>query len=97
MRETGTRGHKSYYHQKLRSDVEQLETEALQKGKLLSDDGTVRYYWYEFDQIIGAACGEETRFLLVELHITGPFHGHPVVWAELKKKGAQDEERRRDK
>ena len=94
MRETGERGHKSYYHQELRTQVEALETEALRNGRLLSDDGTVRYFWHEFDRNIGAAWGEETPFLLVEHHITGPFHGHPVAWTELKKKGANDEDRR---
>jgi hypothetical protein len=83
-----------YYHQQLVGQVQALETEALENGRLLSDDGITRYFWHEFDQVIGAALGEETRFLLVEQHVTGDFHGHPVLWSELKRKGAKDEDRR---
>jgi len=94
VRETGQRGHKGYYHQDFLGQVEELETQALNGGILLSEEGPVRYYWAEFDRVIGASCGEETPFVLVEQHRSGPFHGHPVTWEELKRKGVRDEDRR---
>ena len=51
--------------------VEALETEALRNGRLLSDDGIVRYFWHEFDRNIGAACGEGRRRFFW-LNITSP-------------------------
>src|SRR5262249_28188298 len=69
-------------------------SDSLNEGILRSEEGPVRYYWTEFDRIIGASCGEETPFVLVEHHQSGPFHGHPVTWEELKRKGARDEDRR---
>jgi hypothetical protein len=98
VRETGESGHKGYYHTDLRGEIEALETLALESairlGRLLSEVWPKRYYWFEFDRIIGASRGEETRFVLVEHHQCGDFHGHPVTWEELKKRGARDDDRR---
>jgi hypothetical protein len=94
VRETRDRSHKSYYHPAFLGRIEELETTTLHNGILLYEDGPVRYYWREFEEIIGASCGEVTMFILVECHMTGPFHGHPVTWEELRKKGASDEDRR---
>lgn len=93
VRETAERGHKGYYHHDLIGRIEEIETLCLEKGRFLYQRTTIRYYWMEFDHITGASSGRSTRFLLVEHHRSGHFHGHPVTWEELKSKGARDDER----
>jgi hypothetical protein len=93
VRETAERGHKGYYHPSLIGQIQNMETKALDEGKALHEHGPVRYCWLEFADVIGASEGQETKFLLVEHHQAGDFHGHPVTWDELKNKGVKDEDR----
>jgi len=94
VKETAQPGHTSYYHPDMLGQIDRLELACQTDGLLLAERGPVRYYWCQFDGVIGASRGVETAFLLVEHHITGDLHGHPVTWDELKKKGARDEDRR---
>lgn len=94
VRETAVRGHPAYYHQNYLGRIEQLEMDCFQNGAFLYESGPVRYYWHECDEVIGASCGEETYFVLIEYHQSGCVHGHPVTWQELEDKGAKDEDRR---
>ena len=82
----GERSHPSYYHPDFLGRIEELETTTINNGTLLYEDYPVRYFWFEFGWTIGASRGEETKFVLVECHVTGQFHGHPVTWKELDKK-----------
>jgi hypothetical protein len=91
VRETGANDAPAFYHQKWLASVEWLETQTLIEGTLLSDSGIKRYYWAEFGEVIGASRGEETKFILVEHHVGGHFHGHPVTWEELRDEGADYE------
>jgi hypothetical protein len=93
VRETREPGHKGYYHPDFLGNIENLETSALERGHSLYEEGPVRYFWVEFVETIGASRGEETTLVLVEWHRNGYFHGHPVTWEELKRKGANDEDR----
>lgn len=92
--ETGERGHKGYYHQKLvgQRQIEALEMRCLSDGRFLYERGPVRYYWFDYGEIIGASKGEQTTYVLIEYHQNGNVHGHPVTWQELRDKGANDED-----
>jgi hypothetical protein len=92
VQETRERSHPSYYHPDFLGRIEELETTTINDGKLLYEDYPVRYFWHEFGQIIGASCGEETKFVLVEWYVTGQFHGHPVTRKELDKKRRDHED-----
>jgi hypothetical protein len=49
-------------------------------------------FWMESNVIVGASCGEQTRFLMVEWQVNGQqntVHGRPVTEAELRSYGAQ--------
>lgn len=92
VRETKERGHRGYYHPDFRDQIQTLETIAFNNGEFLSQRGPVRCYWHKFDHVIGASQGETTAFVLIEYHQDGWYHGHPVTWQELKKKGAINED-----
>ncbi len=51
----------------------------------------VRMFWRELDDLgfpVGASQGAETDFLYVEYNSSGPVHGRPMTWNELRAKGA---------
>lgn len=81
----------AFYHQDLVDRVEEIEKSVLTDGNFLLERTTVRCFWKRFDDVVGASDGCETHYVLVELHSNGNFHGHPVTWNDLKKKGAKGE------
>ncbi len=64
--------------------IQELEAKCIDEG----NDLGYGVYWFELNEIIGASCGQETRFILVRTN-TRTYHGYPVTEREI------DEARRR--
>lgn len=63
-------------------DIEALERMVWEKGTPVTN-GKIRKYM-EFDDIIGASAGAETKYMRVEMS-GGTIHGHPITESEYKK------------
>jgi hypothetical protein len=83
-----TDGVARYHPVATRPEQERLETMVLNQGMMFREAQGKRWYYLEFDRIIGACSGEETRFIFVEWHSTGAFHGRPMSRKMLRQKGA---------
>lgn len=63
------------------TDVESLERMVWEKGTLVNNARGWKVM--EFDEIIGASGGKETRYVRVEMS-SGTIHGHPITEEEYR-------------
>jgi len=84
----GTKNGVSKYYQGM-TDAEQqaLELRCVAQGNLIEEKGSVRSYYIDAGEIIGASEGEQTKFVYVEHHRLGTVHGSPITKHELERLG----------
>jgi hypothetical protein len=73
--------------------IHQLEGDTVNAGladprfELPQQKENVRSFWAEFEHVIGASCGETTKFHYVEYRPDGIVHGRPMTERQLIEKG----------
>lgn len=72
-------------------DIEELEMRCVAEGQELPRDirPTVRRFFLDTGETIGASEGEETTVVYVEWGNDGRVHGRPITKRELRRKGAR--------
>lgn len=85
-----TRNDAARYKLGLPMEIEQIEMECVRTGNEMRRDRrvTVKRYWKEFDFVVGASEGMETKYVYAEWHSTNAVHGRPITLDELHRKGA---------
>jgi hypothetical protein len=71
--------------------IEQMEMAAVRipERELPRVHPTVRAFWSEQGEVIGAIAGEETKYIYVEWDLCGAVHGRPMTKQELISRGMQ--------
>lgn len=71
------------------NDHEALEMKCVHEGHLGGDNGSIRWFYLDTGQLIGASEGKETTIVYAEWNRLGDLHGSPITKEELKKLGVQ--------
>ncbi|HVC94627.1 MAG TPA: hypothetical protein VND64_13090 [Pirellulales bacterium] len=73
--------------------VRQIEFQCVENGTEIHASPNKRTYYLETEQIVGACCGELTRYVFAEWHRSGgAIHGRPISITALRKLGVNDEQ-----
>ena len=67
----------------------ELELGCIDDKNFIEEQGSVRSYYKDVGEIIGASEGKETRFVYVEHLRYGDVHGCPITEDELRKLGVK--------
>ncbi len=82
VRETGEkRGVARYIHTLTPNDIQRIEAKCIDKGERVH--ASLEVYCYDAGFVVGASCGEETRWLRVVVS-SGVYHGRPVTEAQVQ-------------
>ena len=75
------------------NEIAEMELQCvLGQGRPIQDRCHKKTYFQKINRRIGASGGEFTKYIFVEYVNSGPVHGWPITWEQLKRKGVIGDE-----